>query len=128
MTNSQKTFTLPADNIYLTDIEIKAHKMRAEAFATLFTSLFGAVKKTVTGAINFVSNKLERSRVQNELYAMDDRTLEDIGLTRGDIEDVMNGNRHRTQLTPVAANIEFWKQPVDAATAPAAKDETRIAA
>lgn len=128
MTNSQRTFTLPADHIYLSDIEIQAHKLRAEAFATLFSALFGALANTITGAISWVSNKAERGRIQNELYAMDDRTLEDIGLTRGDIEGVLSGDLQRTPAKAVASNIKFWKQPVDAQTASAAKDETRIAA
>jgi uncharacterized protein YjiS (DUF1127 family) len=34
---------------------------------------------------------LERQRVLNELYAMDDRALADIGLCRGDIPFVVRG-------------------------------------
>jgi uncharacterized protein YjiS (DUF1127 family) len=38
----------------------------------------------------------ERRRLRNELQALDDRLLADIGLSRGDIEAVVAGGRGRS--------------------------------
>jgi uncharacterized protein YjiS (DUF1127 family) len=51
----------------------------------------------------------ERQRVLNELYAMDDRALADIGLSRGDIPFVVRGTapvlpRAPRQDLPTPAN------------------------
>jgi len=42
----------------------------------------------------------ERQRVLNELYAMDDRALADIGLSRGDIPFVVRGTAPVPPLAP----------------------------
>ncbi len=128
MTNSNYTFKMPADQIYLSDVEIQAHKMRAEAFAVIFASLSTAVSKAVSGAVSWVRNKLEISRIQSELYAMDDRLLDDIGVTRGDIEAILNGSLNREPLQPVASNIEFIKKTANAQPATTVEEDTRIAA
>ncbi|NQW01378.1 MAG: DUF1127 domain-containing protein [Rhodospirillales bacterium] len=92
------------------------------------TALSNLVSKMYHGIVNWVSQKVERSRILNELYAMDDRTLADIGITRGDIEDVVNGKMVRTSLDPVAANIEFLKHSTFAKTETTVSTDTKIAA
>ncbi len=128
MEKFKNAYQLDVDTSYLTNIEIEAQKLRAQAFATFFTALFEGISKTANGVVGRVANAMERSRVSNELYAMDDRTLEDIGLTRGDIEAVMNGQLTRQPLQPIAANIEFLKKPVAGKTNVVTQKNTRIAA
>ena len=43
----------------------------------------------------------ERQRVLNELYAMDDRALADIGLVRGDIPYVVKGTAPAAMPSPL---------------------------
>jgi uncharacterized protein YjiS (DUF1127 family) len=47
----------------------------------------------------------ERQRVLNELYAMDDRGLADIGLARGDIPYVVKGTAPAVLPSPLAREL-----------------------
>ena len=79
----------------------RAHDIAlGEALGRLFNRI-GAV----------VGGFFERARLRNELYAMDDRILTDIGLTRGDIENVVAG-RHGIEETPVPAVAKPEEAPV----------------
>ncbi len=42
--------------------------------------------------LNYVRERIELSRAKNELYAMTDRELADIGISRGDIPRLANRN------------------------------------
>jgi uncharacterized protein YjiS (DUF1127 family) len=54
----------------------RAHAYRAEAIRALFRSFFGWFKRRAAAA---------------RLHALDDRTLKDIGLNRGEIETAVRG-------------------------------------
>lgn len=130
MQNSKFDYQLNVDHAYLTSIEVEATKLRAQAFAAHASLLGSLISKAFKGIFGWISSAGERSRVLKELYAMDDRALEDIGLTRGDIEDVVNGNLRSNTGVPVPANIEFMK-PIAASktvVADVATDKVKIAA
>lgn len=130
MQNSKSDYQLNVDSAYLTNIEIEAAKLRAQAFADHASALGTLISKAFKGVFNLFNSFSERSRVLKELYAMDDRTLEDIGLTRGDIEDVVNGTLRSKNAEPVPANIEFFATSNATAVAvdEATTDKVKIAA
>jgi uncharacterized protein YjiS (DUF1127 family) len=47
------------------------------------------------GILHAIQRWQRQARVRDELYAMDDRQLADIGLSRGDIEQVVRGGSPR---------------------------------
>lgn len=127
MENSKFDYQLNVDTAYLTDIEIQAQMMRAQAFAEGISAIIGFVANAFASVTGWVARMNERRRVIDELYAMDDRTLADIGITRGEIEDVVNGKLAKT-LEPVPANIAFMKPAVANKTAPVEANSDKIAA
>lgn len=116
------------DERYVSKAEAEAHRLRAQAFCAFFAAIANGISSVFTGISNWVSKKVENNRVMDQLYSMDDRTLADIGLTRGDIEGVMNGTLTREPLQPVAGNIKFMKKSVTETTVAPKQDDTRIAA
>jgi len=74
----------------LSDAEIvrRANRARAEAVANMFGAIFGAFGRWFRETFR---HGRERQRIMNELYALDDRSLSDLGITRGDIPFVANG-------------------------------------
>ncbi len=118
------------DENYLIKIEIEAQRMRAEAFAQLATDIRTGFAKTFGFVTSWVRKKMDQSRILNELYAMDDRTLADIGLTRDQINSIVYGNREREPVQPVPANLAFLKPQAELPLVPAktTKDDSQIAA
>ncbi len=127
MENSKFDYQLSVDTAYLTNIEIQAQKLRAQASADMAKALVASIATAFTNVTSWVVRMNERRRVINELYAMDDRTLADIGITRGEIEDVVNGKLSKT-LEPVPANIAFMKPAASHKTAEVAANKEKIAA
>ena len=119
---------ITVDEAYLTKIQIEANRLRAQAFANVVGSLTSGIAKLFAGIVTWVKVKSERSRVLNQLYSMDDRTLADIGLTRGDIHAIVNGTLKREPLQPVPANLAFMKKSTVKSAASKTEDDTRIAA
>lgn len=118
------------DENYLVKIEIEAQRLRAEAFAQLATDVKNGFTKAARFVSQWISKKINQSRIMNELYAMDDRTLADIGLTRDQINSIVYGNREREPLQPVPSNLAFLKQQAELPLAPTktTKADTKIAA
>lgn len=75
----------------LSEMEIisRAHRARSEAIANWLETAgkaFGRWIKT-----HFRHGR-ERQRIMNELYSLDDRSLSDLGITRGDIPFIARGH------------------------------------
>jgi uncharacterized protein YjiS (DUF1127 family) len=109
-------------HIYQADIR------RALAISNLFSEFFSDLASLFTGTYNWFAEKIKRNRQRKELYALDDHMLSDIGITRGDIEGIVNGTLDLYRGQAVPANIEFLKQPKTAAVVQEQQDETPIAA
>ena len=122
------TIELDFNDRYVLKAEMEAHKLRAQAFCSIMNSIANAVSNVFTGISSWVRSKAENNRVMGQLYSMDDRSLADIGLTRGDIEGVLKGTLTCEPLQPVAENIEFMKKPTTQTTVAPKQDDTRIAA
>jgi uncharacterized protein YjiS (DUF1127 family) len=89
MTNTTENFT--AQNDYPMSARDKAMMARGEAIADLaagFASFGGKVAAKLFAPIK--NWAIERA-TRDELMSLDDRTLADIGLTRGDIPQVAAG-------------------------------------
>jgi uncharacterized protein YjiS (DUF1127 family) len=70
------------------EIRQRANRARAEAIANTFGRAFRALSRWLVEPFR---RSRERQRVMNELYSLDDRSLSDLGITRGDIPFVANG-------------------------------------
>jgi uncharacterized protein YjiS (DUF1127 family) len=79
------------DDAFMMEMNLKANKLRAKAFAQLLNFVACSVVSLFASTVKWFNSKIQKSRVMNQLYSMDDRALADIGLTRGDIEGVING-------------------------------------
>ena len=93
-------------------LENKARLAQAEAIADTVIALAKALRNAAIKAYAPVKQWLAERTVRDELMALDDRTLADIGLTRGDIPQVASGlwvpeNRpaQQTWTAPKAINI-----------------------
>jgi uncharacterized protein YjiS (DUF1127 family) len=76
---------------WLSEMELirKAHRARSEAIA----DWLGKAGKTIGRWFRaYFQRGRERQRIMNELYSLDDRSLSDLGITRGDIPFVANGH------------------------------------
>jgi uncharacterized protein YjiS (DUF1127 family) len=69
----------------------KALMARGEAIADAFAAVAGAVRTIVTKLYSPIKNWAVERATRDELMSLDDRTLADIGLTRGDIPQVASG-------------------------------------
>ncbi len=89
MTSRTENFTAPSDlSLSARD---KALMARGEAIAEVFAAL-GQVVRTVAGKLYApIKNWAVERATRDELMSLDDRTLADIGLTRGDIPQVAAG-------------------------------------
>ena len=118
------------DEALILETHLKANKLRAKAFAEFSNAFANGVVALFVGVAKWFSSKAQKSRVMSQLYSMDDRALADIGLTRGDIEGVLNGTWIREPLQPlqpIAKNLQFV-QNTQASKTVAVQDATRIAA
>jgi uncharacterized protein YjiS (DUF1127 family) len=75
----------------LSDAEIirRANRARSEAVGNLLAPAFRAIGRWLKDTFR---RGRERQRIMNELYSLDDRSLSDLGITRGDIPFVANGH------------------------------------
>jgi uncharacterized protein YjiS (DUF1127 family) len=75
----------------LTEMEMirRAHRARSEAIANWLETASEAVGRWFRA---YFRRGRERQRIMNELYSLDDRSLSDLGITRGDIPFVANGH------------------------------------
>lgn len=96
MTNRQATMIEPDR---MEAILHRANTMRAE----YLRSIFAATGRSFGRGFSAILARIRSSRIMNELYALSDRELADIGLTRHDI--------------PYLAKQIGRGQPVDTATA-----------
>jgi uncharacterized protein YjiS (DUF1127 family) len=115
------------DDAFILEMHLKANKLRAKAFAQFVNLVAISVVALFAGIAKWFNSKVQSSRVMNQLYSMDDRALADIGLTRGDIESVLNGTWAREPFQPLAQNLEL-PQNTKASKTVVAQEDTRIAA
>ena len=115
------------DDAFILETHLKANKLRAKAFAQFANFFASSVIALFTGIAKWLNSKIQNSHVTNQLYSMDDRALADIGLTRGDIESVLNGTWERKPFQPLAQNLKFIPN-TSASKTVVAQDDTRIAA
>jgi uncharacterized protein YjiS (DUF1127 family) len=115
------------DDAFILEMHLKANKLRSKAFAEFINFVVSGVAAFFAGAAKWFDSKVQKSRNMNQLYSMDDRTLADIGLTRGDIEGVLNGTWSREPFKPLVKNLQLI-QNTKASKTVVVQDETRIAA
>ncbi len=95
------------DDAFITEMHRKAGKLRANAFTQLANIVATGINIKFVSIIKWFNSKIQESHVMNQLYSMDDRALADIGLTRGDIESVLNGTWSRETVQPLANNLQL---------------------
>ena len=92
------------DNRLLEDIGITYDEIPAfvkQVYPTFnWTNILKAVVKSIT-------KWQERTRLLAELQSMSDDMLQDIGITRGDIHNVVYNGMERPKTSPVAENVHF---------------------
>jgi uncharacterized protein YjiS (DUF1127 family) len=115
------------DDAFMIEMHLKANKLRAKAFAQFANFFAGGVVALFVSIAKWFNSKVQNNRVMGQLYSMDDRALADIGLTRGDIEGVLNGTWTREPLQPLAKNLQLI-QNTNATKTAAVHEDTRIAA
>jgi uncharacterized protein YjiS (DUF1127 family) len=115
------------DDTFMIEMHLKANKLRAKAFAQLANFVASFVVASLAGTAKWFNSKAQNSRVMGQLYSMDDRALADIGITRGDIEGVVNGTWVREPFQPLADNLQLIQTTKTSKTG-VVQDDTRIAA
>ena len=115
------------DDAFILEMHQKANKLRAKAFAQFANLIASGVVALFAVIIKWSNSKFQNSRVMDQLYSMDDRALADIGITRGDIEGVLDGTLTRETFKPLVENIKLI-QNTDVNKTVVAQDDTRIAA
>jgi uncharacterized protein YjiS (DUF1127 family) len=86
-----KTQEYDFDRDYQLSASDKAMMARGEAIADAFAAFAGAVRAIAVRLYAPVKNWAVERAARDELMSLDDRTLADIGLTRGDIPQVASG-------------------------------------
>lgn len=89
MTSTTENFT--ASSQYPISARDKAMMARGEAIADAFGGIAGFVGKVAAKLFAPIKNWAIERATRDELMSLDDRTLADIGLTRGDIPQVAAG-------------------------------------
>jgi uncharacterized protein YjiS (DUF1127 family) len=105
-------FAAPAESapavptVYKLSPREQAYLEQGEAVAEFFVQVSNLASKLVSWLVEPVKAFAHRSSMRNELTSLDDRTLADIGLTRGDIERVASGlwvpENRTAQISPAA--------------------------
>jgi len=116
------------DQTYVSKIEAEAHILRAQAISDQISEIASGISSLFSTAAQWFVLKIERNRWRNELYALDDHMLSDLGISRGEIDGIVNGTikRHRGQSVP--ANITVLQQPKAETMAHRDHKDTPIAA
>ena len=115
------------DDAFITEMHTKANKLRAKAFAQFVNLIAKGAIALFASFSKWLYSKAQTTRAKNQLYSMDDRALADIGLTRGDIESVLNGTWTRETHQPIAKNFQLIKK-TNVGKNVDVQDDTRIAA
>jgi uncharacterized protein YjiS (DUF1127 family) len=71
------------------------------------------IAKTLNRFAAAIQHRLEARRIANELSALDDRVLADMGIERYQISDIANGKFSRNKPVPVPENLSFFRQSSD---------------
>ncbi|HEX6959536.1 MAG TPA: DUF1127 domain-containing protein [Ferrovibrio sp.] len=100
-------FAFPANQtpMSVAEIEAQARRLRAEAFAAVIFAGWTLLK----GVGARIKAYLEQQRALDELNALDDQMLRDIGLSRSQIPAAVAGLIERPVLTPVNENAANTK-------------------
>ena len=129
--NGTKVFSasnqIIVDDDLMIEMHSKANKLRAKAFAQLVNFVASSIVALFAGTAKWLKSKSQNRRVMGQLYSMDDRSLADIGITRGDIERIANGTWAREPLQPLANNLQFLQNSKESKT-DVIQEDTRIAA
>lgn len=88
---SFKTKEYDFDRDYRLSTTDKALMARGEAIADTFAAITGAVRTIAARLYAPIKTWAVERSTRDELMSLDDRTLADIGLTRGDIPQVASG-------------------------------------
>ena len=108
--------TVPIDQIK--DPVVRAEVMRSMAVAEALQDFFIAVGRLAKAATAKVSKYMAYRRVYQTLSDMSDRELDDIGLSRGDIEIVARGHdprpRREAYMTAALAQRGVTVKALDA--------------
>ena len=115
------------DDAFIIEMHLKANKLRAKAFAQSASYVGSCVITLFASITKWFNSKIQNTHTMNQLYSMDDRTLADIGLTRGDIEGVLNGTWTREPLQPLAKSLQLIQNTKAGKTA-VVQDDAQIAA
>jgi uncharacterized protein YjiS (DUF1127 family) len=86
-----KTQEFDFDRDFRLSARDKALMARGEVIADMFAAIAGAVRTVATKLYAPIKNWAVERATRDELLSLDDRTLADIGLTRGDIPQVASG-------------------------------------
>jgi len=91
MTKQTIHATAGANELSITEMEVvrRAHRARSEAIANWLETAGKAVGRWFR---THFRRSRDRQRIMNELYSLDDRSLSDLGITRGDIPFVASGH------------------------------------
>lgn len=116
------------DKLYIAKIEAEAHRLRAQAFADFVGGFASNIATLFSYTVQWVAKEIKRNRERNELYALDARSLADLGITRGDIEGVVDGTYIRRLYQPAPTNVTVLKQPKAETTEQKQHDGSSLAA
>ena len=116
------------DYRYVAKLEIEAHILRAQAISNAVSAISSDIAKLFSGTVNWFAKNIERSRQRNELYALSDHLLWDIGILRSEIDGIVNGTIELDHRQPVPASIDSLEQPKAAAKVQNQQDDMSIAA
>jgi uncharacterized protein YjiS (DUF1127 family) len=104
------------------EIELMARKMQNQMFFELIAALARPVGRTLAWLASPLAAWWTRTQVYDELMGMDDRMLDDIGISRSDIPAVASG-RYEPAVLPaprlVAGQVNRLRRP----DAPAAHND-----
>ena len=115
------------DDGSILETHLKAKKLRAKAFANVAKFIADVVVSLFAGIVKWFNSRAQKNRAMYQLYSMDDRSLADIGIARGDIEAVLNGTGTHEPFQPSAINVQVMKNTKTNKSV-VVQDDTRIAA
>ncbi len=116
------------DKSYISQVEAEAHRLRAQAYSNLISNIAANVARLFSTAFQWVAVEIKKNRERNELYALDARSLADLGITRGDIDGIVDGTVTRELYRPAPKNVTVLKQPKVETAEQKLHDDSSIAA
>jgi uncharacterized protein YjiS (DUF1127 family) len=82
------------------------HNSLAMAQRARSLAIGAAIGRAYNAVAGLITGYLQRQSLRKELMAMDDRILEDIGLTRGDIDSFVSGRTKDAAVEPKVETAE----------------------